>query len=96
MGIWSRPSKTNLCFKVGDDIPSGDCADKLGFIPRFPPGCRRITPGDAFLEAIQKPNAELIPKSIIAVTEDGLIDEDGNERKVDTIICATGRCDREP
>ncbi|EAU31007.1 predicted protein [Aspergillus terreus NIH2624] len=60
------------------------------FTPRFPPGCRRITPGDAFLEAIQKPNAELIPKGVTAITEDGLIDDDGHERKVDVIVCATG------
>ncbi|GAB1211188.1 hypothetical protein ATERTT37_000300 [Aspergillus terreus] len=52
--------------------------------------CRRITPGDAFLEAIQKPNAELIPKGVTAITEDGLIDDDGHERKVDVIVCATG------
>lgn len=62
----------------------------LDFTPRFPPGCRRITPGDAFLEAIQKPNAELVLKGVTAITEDGLIDDDGHERKVDVIVCATG------
>lgn len=65
-------------------------SDILDITPSFPPGCRRITPGDAFLEAIQKPNAELVTKGVAAITKDGLIDEDGCERKVDVIVCATG------
>ena len=62
-----------------------------GFTPYFPPGCRRVTPGDPFIEAVQQPNAEVVFKSVIRLTEDGAVDSDGIERKFDAIICATGK-----
>ncbi|GME65311.1 predicted protein [Neofusicoccum parvum] len=61
-----------------------------GFTPTFAPGCRRITPGDQFIRAVHQPNTEVIFKSVAALTEDGVVDQDGMERKVDTVVCATG------
>ncbi|KAF2847539.1 hypothetical protein T440DRAFT_481759 [Plenodomus tracheiphilus IPT5] len=46
-----------------------------GFTSKFEVGCRRITPGDPYMNTIQK--------------ENGVIGNDGVER-VDTIVCATG------
>ena len=59
-------------------------------IPQFGVGCRRLSPGDEYLISLGKPNVELIPSGVVQVTEDGVIDEDGNKHKADTIICATG------
>jgi hypothetical protein len=42
------------------------------------------------MKAIQEPNVDLHFSAVNKVTEDSAIDEEGNERKVDTIICATG------
>ncbi|RBA13512.1 hypothetical protein FPRO05_02305 [Fusarium proliferatum] len=61
-----------------------------GFTPEFVPGCRRITPGDPFIHAVQEPNVEVVFKGVAKLTEDGVVDTDGVERKVDAVVCATG------
>ncbi|KAM5490130.1 hypothetical protein MaudMau93_002697 [Microsporum audouinii] len=61
-----------------------------GFMPSFGVGCRRITPADPYMEAIQEDNVDVHFTAVSGITEDGLIGADGIERKVDTIICATG------
>lgn len=62
----------------------------IGLTPDFAPGCRRITPGDPFITAIQKPNAEVVFKSVTRLTRDGVVDTEGVERKFDAVVCATG------
>ena len=42
------------------------------------------------MEAIQKPNVSVHFTGIKEATENGVMGEDGIERNVDTIICATG------
>ncbi|KAF2421137.1 FAD/NAD(P)-binding domain-containing protein [Tothia fuscella] len=61
-----------------------------GFTPHFDIGCRRITPGDPYMLAIQEPNVDVHFTHVASITEDGLVGGDGEERKVDTIVCATG------
>ncbi|EXJ67978.1 uncharacterized protein A1O5_08592 [Cladophialophora psammophila CBS 110553] len=65
-----------------------DMQEKL--IPTWAFGCRRLSPGDGYLEALQKPNVNAIFNSATAITADGVVDSDGAEHKVDAIICATG------
>ena len=40
--------------------------------------------------AIQEKNVDVHFTPVVSCTEDGVIGEDGAERKVDTIVCATG------
>ncbi|KAL3603121.1 hypothetical protein FPOAC2_07438 [Fusarium poae] len=61
-----------------------------GFTPKFELGCRRVTPGDPYMHAIQEPNVDVHFTHAQTVTEDGIIGGDGVERKCDTIVCATG------
>lgn len=61
-----------------------------GFTPEFGVGCRRVTPGDPYMLAIQKKNVDVHFTPVVSCTEDGVVGEDGVERKVDTIVCATG------
>ncbi|KAI9733512.1 MAG: hypothetical protein M1818_007260 [Claussenomyces sp. TS43310] len=61
-----------------------------GFTPQWAIGCRRVTPGDPYMKAIQEPNVSVHFTGVAAITEDGLIGDDGIERKADTIVCATG------
>jgi hydroxyversicolorone monooxygenase len=61
-----------------------------GFTPKFDVGCRRVTPGDPYMQAIQKENVDVHFTAVNRITENGLVGEDGIERKVDTIVCATG------
>jgi hypothetical protein len=59
-------------------------------IPKWGLGCRRITPGEGYLEALRRPNVQLVNSSVIKATEDSIITLDGRSFKVDVIVCATG------
>lgn len=61
-----------------------------GFTPKFGLGCRRVTPGDPYMLAIQEPNVDVHFTHVASCTEDGVVGGDGVERKVDSIVCATG------
>lgn len=58
--------------------------------PDFRVGCRRVTPSDTYLEAIQAPNAEIVFEKISHITKDGIVTVDGKEYKADVLVCATG------
>lgn len=59
-------------------------------IPAYPPGCRRLTPGPGYLEALVQDNVEFVGSGISRVDEGGLWGVDGRYHKVDAIIYATG------
>jgi hypothetical protein len=63
---------------------------KKKLIPSWPPGCRRITPGDGYLEALVQDNVTRVYDEISRVTPDGIIDGAGTLHQVDIIACATG------
>lgn len=58
--------------------------------PDFEIGCRRFTPGDHYLHALQQDNVEMVTDHITLVTESGVCDATSTIRDVDAIICATG------
>lgn len=59
-------------------------------IPNYHAGCRRITPGDGYLEALRADNTRLSWDRIDAFTETGIRTVDGHEEEFDMIVCATG------
>jgi cation diffusion facilitator CzcD-associated flavoprotein CzcO len=59
-------------------------------IPNFAPGCRRLTPGEGFLEALTEDNVEFINTPIEAVTETGVVLRGGRAIELDVLVCATG------
>jgi cation diffusion facilitator CzcD-associated flavoprotein CzcO len=59
------------------------------FVPAFTVGCRRLTPGDGYLEALQQDNVRCIWTPITKVTENGIL-SDGHEEQFDMIVTATG------
>jgi hypothetical protein len=59
-------------------------------IPTFPAGCRRVTPGVGFLEALVENNVTFINQEINRFTESGIETADGKSHDYDAIICATG------
>ncbi|KAH6986625.1 cyclohexanone monooxygenase [Ilyonectria destructans] len=59
-------------------------------VPSFPPGCRRLTPGPGYLEALVEDNVDFISTGIKKVHPTGIETYDGKFREVDMIICATG------
>ncbi|KAL1863245.1 hypothetical protein Plec18170_000077 [Paecilomyces lecythidis] len=58
-------------------------------IPKWKVGCRRLTPGDGYLEALREPNVAIDNSGIQEITPTGII---SNSRKddFDIIVCATG------
>lgn len=76
--------------KLGGDT---ELAQRL--IPDFPVGCRRITPGDGYLDALTADNVTERFDPIVRFTQNGILtqppaDAAPEETEFDLIICATG------
>lgn len=63
---------------------------KKRLIPSWPPGCRRITPGDGYLEALVQDNVSPVYEEIARVVPEGIIDASGKLHEIDILACATG------
>ncbi|EEA22676.1 hypothetical protein TMatcc_001518 [Talaromyces marneffei ATCC 18224] len=59
-------------------------------LPEFPPGCRRLTPGPGYLEALTDEKVDVIKTEISCIDSTGITTADGVHREVDVIVCATG------
>ncbi|KAJ6502641.1 FAD/NAD-binding domain-containing protein [Mycena vulgaris] len=59
-------------------------------IPDFAVGCRRLTPGPGYLEALCQDNVEFNPTEIKRVLPTGIETVDGKIDELDIIVCATG------
>ncbi|KAL9108349.1 MAG: hypothetical protein Q9227_006809 [Pyrenula ochraceoflavens] len=58
--------------------------------PKWAVGCRRLTPGQNFLETLVKENVEVVTEDIDHVEAEGIVTKDGTLHRVDAIISATG------
>jgi cation diffusion facilitator CzcD-associated flavoprotein CzcO len=58
--------------------------------PSYPFGGKRPLFDGQFYEALARDNVELVPFAVKEMTHDGIVSEDGIERKIDTLIMATG------
>ncbi|KAG9244397.1 hypothetical protein BJ878DRAFT_534602 [Calycina marina] len=63
---------------------------KKFIIPKWSPGCRRISPGDGYLEALVKPNVTPVFGGIKKIVAEGIVTEDGKTHPMDVLVCATG------
>jgi hypothetical protein len=59
-------------------------------LPSFSPGCRRLTPGPGYLEALTQPNVSFITDRITHISDDAIHTSDGKAHTVDALVCATG------
>ncbi|EXJ74840.1 uncharacterized protein A1O5_01536 [Cladophialophora psammophila CBS 110553] len=60
-------------------------------IPKnFGVGCRRPTPGNGFLEALNQDNVRVFISPMKEINANGFVDSEGQQHDVDIIICATG------
>ncbi len=69
-------------------IPDPVLREKL--TPHYTMGCKRILLSDDFYPALTQPDVELVTEGIREVRAHSIVTEDGNEREIDTLICATG------
>ncbi|KAL3455430.1 hypothetical protein BJX64DRAFT_297637 [Aspergillus heterothallicus] len=83
--------------RLGDGKKGRRAAQNL--IPDFPVGCRRLTPGPGFLEALTQEHVEIYWDGIVRIGENGIFtrspNDDASEEKevlkeYDVIVCATG------
>jgi cation diffusion facilitator CzcD-associated flavoprotein CzcO len=75
--------------RTAEIVKDPEIADRI--TPKFSVGCRRITPGDPYLNAIQQPNVKVVFEEAVRITESSVDGKDGTEvTDVDTIVCATG------
>jgi cation diffusion facilitator CzcD-associated flavoprotein CzcO len=72
------------------DRLNGDPELCAKLIPDWRVGCRRLTPGDGYLEALQEKNVKIQFNEIAEITPTGIRTSDGTE-EFDIIICATGK-----
>ena len=63
---------------------------KKFIIPKWSPGCRRISPGDGYLEALVKENVQPVFSNIVKIVPEGIVTEDDAVHKLDVLVCATG------
>lgn len=54
-------------------------------LPTFPAGCRRLTPGPGYLEALTKDNVGFVAGAPQEIVEDGIVDAKGTKRSYDAI-----------
>ena len=59
-------------------------------VPKWQLGCRRITPGEGYLEAFLRPNCELTQSPIERISETAIHTADGKVYEIDVLVCATG------
>lgn len=59
-------------------------------IPHWTLGCRRLTPGEGYLEAFLLPHVKLEQTPIKQITATGIQTETGQHHELDVIVCATG------
>ncbi|KAF2659355.1 FAD/NAD(P)-binding domain-containing protein [Lophiostoma macrostomum CBS 122681] len=59
-------------------------------LPSFSPGCRRLTPGPGYLEALTQPNVSFITSPITRISSSAIHTSDGQAHEIDTLVCATG------
>jgi len=58
--------------------------------PDYPLGCKRIIYSNEYYPALSQPNVELVTTPIERITARGIRSNDGVEREVDALVCATG------
>ncbi|CAK7228646.1 hypothetical protein SEUCBS140593_006984 [Sporothrix eucalyptigena] len=63
-------------------------------IPDWAFGCRRMTPGEGYLEALQKDNVAVVVGNVARITTTGCVSQTAGgleqEHALDVLICATG------
>jgi hypothetical protein len=59
-------------------------------LPSFAVGCRRLTPGPGYLEALVEDNVDFISDQISEIVPEGIVLETGRKIEIDVLVCATG------
>ena len=58
--------------------------------PSFAVGCRRLTPGPGYLEALVEDNVDFVSDKLESINAKGIVLETGKTIEIDALVCATG------
>lgn len=84
----SRLSERRARRHIAQQMPDPELRAKL--TPTYRLGCKRILGSNEWYPAITSDNVEIVSAGIREITEAGIVDADGVEHRVDTIIFGTG------
>lgn len=90
LGTPQQRAVTEAFTRTMEERLNGDRDLCARLIPEWKVGCRRLTPGEGYLEALQTPNVRIEFSDIAAVTEGGIETAGGAVDEFDIIVCATG------
>jgi cyclohexanone monooxygenase len=68
----------------------GDEELRRKLTPEHPMGCKRLVFSSDYLPALSRPNVEVLASPARCLRARSLVTEDGTERDVDVVVCATG------
>jgi cation diffusion facilitator CzcD-associated flavoprotein CzcO len=86
-----RQKDTRAAFlRYRDEVFQGrpDLVEKL--TPDYPFACKRPVGSTDFFPALTRENVEVVPRAVVSVTPDGVVDHTGVEHKGDVLVMATG------
>ena len=84
MGMVEKLARQHIEKQVSDPVLRAQVT------PDYTIGCKRLLPSNRWYPALQAPNVELVTAGLAEVREHSVIDSEGVEREVDTIIFGTG------
>jgi len=83
-----RPDMEKLCREALEQVEDPEVRAKL--LPTHPWSCKRPLFSNDYYAAFNRPNLELVTEPIERITPAGVVTADGRERRLDTLILATG------
>ena len=85
---WLKAQELNARLQLRRQVPDPELRRRL--TPDYEIGCKRIVLSNDWYPAIQAPNVELVSSGVSEVRERSVVDGDGIEREIDTLVFATG------
>jgi cation diffusion facilitator CzcD-associated flavoprotein CzcO len=85
---WLKWMELNARLHLRRQVADPELRERL--TPDYEIFCKRIILSDRWYPALQAPNVELVSSGISEVGEHSIVDGDGVEREIDTLILATG------
>jgi cation diffusion facilitator CzcD-associated flavoprotein CzcO len=85
---WLKATELNARLHLRRQVPDPELRRRL--TPDYEIFCKRIILSNKWYPALQAPNVDLVSSGVREVREHSVVDGDGVERAIDTLILATG------
>jgi len=85
---WLKGQELNARLHLRRQVPDPELRRRL--TPDYEIFCKRIVLSNGWYPAIQAPNVDIVSSGVSEVREQSVVDGDGVEREIDTLIFATG------